>query len=171
MKHKNVAIETLKKLINDEIKGRIRKNLVKSKSLMESLDELIRKYNNKILTAAEVIEELISLAKDIKKMDKEPEEMGLSEYEYAFYTAVANNESARELMGKEKLRELAIVLYDKVRKNTTIDWTIRESARAKLRVIVKRTLRKYGYPPDMQKLATETVIKQAELIADELSRD
>ena len=171
MKHKNVAIETLKKLINDEIKGRIRKNLVKSKSLMESLDELIRKYNNKILTAAEVIEELISLAKDIKKMDKEPEEMGLSEYEYAFYTAVANNESARELMGKEKLRELAIVLYDKVRKNTTIDWTIRESARAKLRVIVKRTLHKYGYPPDMQKLATEIVLKQAELIADELSRD
>ena len=168
MKHKNVAIETLKKLINDEIKGRIRKNLVKSKSLMESLDELIRKYNNKILTAAEVIEELISLAKDIKKMDKEPEEMGLSEYEYAFYTAVANNESARELMGKEKLRELAIVLYTKVRENTTIDWTIRESARAKLRVIVKRTLRIYGYPPDMQALATETVLKQAELIAEEL---
>jgi type I restriction enzyme R subunit len=169
MKHKNIAIEVLKKLINDEIKGRIKKNLVKSKSLMQTLDELIRKYNNKILTAAEVIEELINLAKEIKQADKEHQEMGLSDYEYAFYTAVADNESARELMGKEKLKELATVLYDRVRKNTSIDWTIRESARAKLKVIVKRTLRQYGYPPDMQALATETVLKQAELIADELT--
>ena len=168
MKHKNIAIETLKKLLNDEIKGRIRINLVKSKSFMEVLEELIRRYNNKIITAAQVIEELIGLAKEIKQSDKEPEEMGLTDFEYAFYTAVANNQSARELMGKEKLRELAIVLYDKVRKNTTIDWTIRESARAKLKVIVKRTLRKYGYPPDMEALATETVLKQAELIADEV---
>ncbi len=135
---------------------------------MESLDTLIKNYNNKLLTAAEVIEELISLAKEIKDSGKEPEELGLSEFEYAFYTAVANNESARELMGKEKLRELAIVLFDRVRKNTSIDWTIRESARAKLRVVVKRTLRQFGYPPDMQKLATETVLKQAELIADEI---
>ncbi len=168
MKQKNIAIEVLKKLINDEIKGRIKTNLVKSRSLMESLDTLIKKYNNKLLTAAEVIEELIELAKEIKESDKEPKELGLSEYEYAFYTAVANNESARELMGKEKLRELAIVLFDRVRKNTSIDWTIRESAKAKLRVIVKRTLRQFGYPPDMQKLATETVLKQAELIADEM---
>jgi len=168
MKHKNIAIETLKKLLNDEIKGRIRINLVKSKSFMEVLEELIRRYNNKIITAAQVIEELIGLAKEIKQSDKEPEEMGLTDFEYAFYTAVANNQSARELMGKEKLRELAIVLYDKVRKNTTIDWTIRESARAKLKVIVKRTLRKYGYPPNMEALATETVLKQAELIADEV---
>ncbi|SDN27558.1 type I restriction enzyme, R subunit [Desulfonauticus submarinus] len=168
MKQKNIAIEVLKKLINDEIKGRIKTNLVKSRSLMESLDSLIKKYNNKLLTAAEVIEELIKLAKEIKESDKEPKELGLSEYEYAFYTAVANNESARELMGKEKLRELAIVLFDRVRKNTSIDWTIRESAKAKLRVIVKRTLRQFGYPPDMQKLATETVLKQAEVIADEI---
>jgi len=168
MKHKNIALETLKKLLNDEIKGRIRINFVKSKSFMDSLEELIRKYNNKILTAAEVIEELIGLAKEIKESDKEPEEMGLSDFEYAFYTAVADNQSARELMGKEKLKELAIVLYDRVRKNTTIDWTIRESARAKLKIIVKRTLRQYGYPPDMEALATETVLKQAELIADEI---
>jgi len=168
MKHKNIAIETLKKLLNDEIKGRIKINLVKSKSFMESLEELIRRYNNKILTAAEVIEELIVLAKEIKESDKEPEEMGLTDFEYAFYTAVADNESARELMGKEKLKELAIVLYDRVRKNTSIDWTIRESARAHLKRTVKRTLREYGYPPDMQALATETVLKQAELIADEI---
>jgi len=168
MKHKNIAIETLKKLLNDEIKGRIKINLVKSKSFMEALEELIRRYNNKIITAAEVIEELIKLAKDIKQSDKEPKEMGLTDFEYAFYTAVADNQSARELMGKEKLRELEVVLYNNVRKNATIDWTIRESARAKLKVIVKRTLRQYGYPPDMEALATETVLKQAELIANEI---
>ena len=96
--------------------------------------------------------------------------MGLSESEYAFYTAIADNQSARELMEKEKLRELAVVLFEKVRQNASIDWTIKENARAKLKVIVKRTLRIYGYPPDMQSLATETVLKQAELIADELTR-
>jgi len=117
-----------------------------------------------------VIEELIQLGKEITKMDREPREMGLSEYEYAFYTAIADNQSARELMQKETLKELAVVLYQKVKQNTSIDWTIKESVRAKLKVIVKRTLRKYGYPPDMQALATETVLKQAEMIADELSR-
>lgn len=168
MKYKNLAIETLKKLINDEIKGRIKINFVKSKSLMKSLEDLIRRYNNKLITAAEVIDELINLAKEIKESDKEPKEMGLSEYEYAFYCAVAENKSARELMGKEKLRELTTVLYKKVKENATIDWTIRESARSRLKVIVKRTLRQYGYPPDMQELATETVLKQAELIANEI---
>ncbi len=170
MKHKNIAIEVLKKIINGEIKARIKRNFVQSKSLIEMLENTIRKYNNKVITAAEVIEELIKIAQEIKQTDKEPKEMGLSEYEYAFYTAIADNKSARELMGKEKLRELAIVLFEKVRNNASIDWTIKESARAKLKVIVKRTLRKYGYPPDMQKLATETVLKQAELIADEIVR-
>ena len=168
MKYKNIALEVLKKLINDEIKGRLRTNFVKSRTLMECLDKLIRKYNKRVLTASEVIEELISMAKEIRDSKKEPQELGLTEYEYGFYTAIAENKSARDVMGKEKLRELAIVLFDKVKKNTSIDWTIRENARAKLRVIVKRTLRKYGYPPDMQKLATETVLKQAELIAEEL---
>ena len=170
MEHKNIALETLKKLLNDEIRARAKKNLVQSKSLLDLLENAIRRYNNKIISAAEVIEELIKLSKEIQEMDKEPEEMGLSEFEYAFYTAVANNESARELMQVEKLRELAVVLTERVRANASIDWTIKESARAKLKVIVKRTLRKYGYPPDMEKLATETVLKQAELIADELTR-
>jgi len=170
MEHKNIALETLKKLLNDEIRARMKKNLVQSQTLMELLESSITRYQNKILTAAEVIEELIKLSQQIKEMDKEPEEMGLSEFEYAFYSAVANNESARELMQVDKLRELAVVLFEKVRNNASIDWTIKESARAKLRVIVKRTLRKFGYPPDMQKLATETVLKQAELIADELTR-
>ena len=169
MKHKNIALEVLKKLLNDEIKSRTKRNLVQSKSLMEMLENSIKKYHNKILTAVEVIEELIKLAKEIQKMDKEPEEMGLSDHEYAFYTAIANNDSARELMGKEKLRELAVVLFEKVKANASIDWTIKESVKAKLKVIVKRTLRRYGYPPDMQKLATETVLKQAELLASELA--
>ncbi len=170
MKHKNIAMEVLKKLLNDEIKARAKTNLVQSKTLMEMLENAIKKYHNKIITAAEFIEELIKLGKEIQEMDKEPQEMGLSTFEYAFYTAIANNKSAREVMGKEKLRELAVVLFEKVKKNASIDWTIKESVRAKLKVIVKRTLRQYGYPPDMQKLATETVLKQAELIANELTR-
>ena len=169
MKHKNIALEVLKKLLNDEIKLRAKKNLVKSKTLKEMLENSIRKYHNKILTAAEVIEELINLSKEIINMDNEAKAMGLSDFEYAFYTAVANNDSAKELMGKDKLRELAVVLTESIRKNATIDWTIKESVKAKLRVAVKRLLRKYGYPPDMQKLATDTVLKQAELIANELT--
>lgn len=102
---------------------------------------------------------------------KEPEEMGLTSYEYAFYTTIADNKSAREVMEKDKLRELATVLYERVKANASIDWTIKESVKAQLKVIVKRTLRKYGYPPDMQKLATETILKQAELIAEELTRN
>ncbi|KAF5414847.1 MAG: hypothetical protein C5S48_07440 [Candidatus Methanogaster sp.] len=168
MEHKNIALEVLKKLLNDEIKARVKRNLVQSRSLMEMLEGSIKKYHNKVVTAAEVIEELIELGKEIKRMDKEPQEMGLSEFEYAFYTAIADNDSARELMQKEKLRELAVVLFENVKQNASIDWTIKESVRAKLKVIVKRTLRQYGYPPDMQALATETVLKQAELIADEM---
>lgn len=170
MEHKNIALETLKKLLNDEIKSRSKTNLVQGKTLMEILENSIKKYHNKILTAAEVIDELIKLSKEIREADKEPKEMGLSEFEYAFYTAIANNQSAREVMQKDKLRELAVVLYERVRQNASIDWTIKESVKAKLKVIVKRTLRQFGYPPDMQKLATETVLKQAELIAGELSK-
>jgi type I restriction enzyme R subunit len=169
MEHKNIALEVLKKLLNDEIRTRIKKNLIQGKSLMEMLEDSIKRYHNKIITAAEVIEELIALGKDIRQMDKKPQEMGLSDFEYAFYTAIANNDSARQVMGKEKLRELAVVLFERVRENASIDWTIKESVKAKLKVIVKRTLRQFGYPPDMQKLATETVLKQAEMIAEEIS--
>ena len=168
MEHKNIAIEVLKKVLNDEIKARSKRNLVKSKSLIEMLENSIKKYHNRILTAAEVIEELIKISKEIVDMDCEAEQLGLSEFEYAFYTAVADNKSARELMQKDKLRELAIILTERVRQNASIDWAIKESVRAKLKVIIKRTLRQYGYPPDMQKLATETVLKQAEMIANEL---
>lgn len=169
MEHKNVALEVLKKLLNDEIKSRAKKNLVKSRTFLEMLENSIKKYHNKILTAAEVIEELINLSKDIVEMDNEAKQMGLTDFEYAFYTAVANNESARELMQQDKLRELAVVLTETIRQNASIDWTIKESVKAKLKVAVKRLLRKYGYPPDMQMLATETVLKQAEMIANELT--
>src|SRR5690606_37895628 len=125
----------------------------------------------KILTAAEVMEELIHLSKEIVNMDSEAKKLGLTDFEYAFYTAVSNNDSARQLMQQDKLRELAVILTERVRKNTSIDWTIKESVRAKLKVIIKRTLRQYGYPPDMQKLATETVLKQAEMIAEELTAE
>jgi type I restriction enzyme R subunit len=168
MKHKNIAMEVLKKLLNDEIKTRSKKNLVQSKSLMEMLENSIKKYHNKIITAAEVIEELINLSKEIHKMDEEPKEMGLTDFEYAFYSAIANNNSAKEVMEQDVLRELAVVLTERVKANASIDWMIKESVRAKLKVIVKRTLRQFGYPPDMQKLATETVLKQAEMIASEL---
>ncbi|MDR9373816.1 MAG: DUF3387 domain-containing protein, partial [Schleiferiaceae bacterium] len=171
MEQKNVALEVLKKLLNDEIKARSKKNLVKSKSLKEMLENSIKKYQSKILTAAEVMEELINLSKEIVNMDSEAKHLGLSDFEYAFYTAVANNESARQLMQQDKLRELAVILTDRVKKNASIDWTIKESVRAKLKVIIKRTLRQYGYPPDMQRLATETVLKQAEMIAKELTTD
>lgn len=168
MPHRNIALEVLKKLINDELAARSRKNLLQSKKLLELLESALKRYHNKIISAAEVIDEVINIGKQIRESDKEAGELGLTEYEYAFYMAVADNESARELMGKDKLRELAVVLTEKVRVNASIDWNIKESVQAQLRVIIKRTLRKYGYPPDMQALATETVMKQAEMMAEGL---
>ena len=166
--HKNIAMELLKRLLNNELKVRAKKNLVQSRSLMEMLENAIKKYHNKILTAAEVMDELIRISKEIVASDDEAKHLGLTDFEYAFYTAVANNDSAKQLMQHEQLRELAVVLTQRVRENTSIDWTIRENVKAKLKVIVRRTLRQFGYPPDMQLLATETVLKQAELIAAEL---
>lgn len=168
MQHKNIALEVLKKLLNDEIKTRSKTNLVKSKSLMEMLESSIKKYHNKIITAVEVIDELLNLAKDIKDMDREASKLDLTDFEYAFYTAIANNDSAKEIMEQDKLRELAVVLTERVKANASIDWTIKENVKAKLKIAVKRTLRQFGYPPDMQLLATETVLKQAEMIANEL---
>ena len=168
MEHKNIALEVLKKLLEGEIKARAKFNVVEGRTLMEMLDGTITRYHNKIITATEVIDELIKLSKTIVEKDEDASKMGLTTFEYAFYSAVADNESARELMGKDKLRELAEVLTETIRKNSTIDWTIKENVRAKMKVAVKRLLRRYGYPPDMQQLATETVLKQAEKIAEEI---
>ncbi|MFP4547892.1 MAG: type I restriction endonuclease subunit R [Fidelibacterota bacterium] len=165
-KHKNVAIELLKKLLNDEIQTRRKVNLVQSKKLQEMLENTIRKYRNKLLTSAEVIEELLNIAKETSAADKRGEDLGLTNHELAFYDALAQNQSAQDVLGKDTLREMAIVLVDRVRKNATIDWNIKENVRAKMRVTVKRLLREYGYPPDLQKLATETVLQQAKLFTE-----
>jgi type I restriction enzyme R subunit len=169
MQRKNLAMELLKKLLNDELKSRLKKSLVQSRKLSEMLEQTIRKYQNNLLTTAQVIEELIKIAKDIKESDKRGEDMGLSDDELAFYDALADNDSARDVLGDKMLRELAVVLVDKVKANVSIDWTLKESVQAKLRTIVKRLLRKYGYPPDKQKLATDTILKQTELLCDEWS--
>jgi type I restriction enzyme R subunit len=167
MERKNLALELLKKLLNDEIKFRTKKNLIQSKKFSEMLENAIKKYQNNLITTAQVIEELIRLAKEIRDSDKRGKQFNLSDEELAFYDTLANNESAREVLGDEKLRDLARVLVQRVKANTSIDWTIKETVRSKLKVIVKRLLRQYGYPPDMQLLATENVLKQAELLADE----
>lgn len=169
MQHKKLAIELLKKLLNNEIKVRAKTNLVKSKKLLEMLEDAIKRYQNNLLTTAEIIQELINIAKEIKKADKEGEELGLTADEVAFYNALEVNDSAVQVLGNETLKVIAREIADKVRANATIDWTIRESARAKLMAIVRRTLNKYGYPPDKQQKAIETVLKQAELYADHLT--
>jgi len=166
MKHKNLAIELLRKILDNELTLRSKTNLVKSKTLLEMLESSIKRYQNNLLTTAEIIQELINIANEIKKADKEGEELGLSTEEVAFYNALEVNESAVKVLGDDVLKEIAIEIAEKVRQNATIDWTIRESARARLMVVVKRTLKKYGYPPDMQQKAVDTVLKQAEMIAD-----
>lgn len=171
MKHQNLALELLKKLLNDEIKTRSKTNLVKSKKLLEMLEGAIKRYQNNLLTTAEIIQELINIAKEIKEADKEGERLGLTKDEVAFYNALEVNDSAVQVLGDDQLKEIAREITDKVRANASIDWTIRESARAKLMVLVKRTLTKWGYPPDKQAKAIETVLKQAELMADFFTKE
>ena len=166
MQRKNLALELLKKILADEIQTRTRKNLAQSRRFSEMLEDAIRRYKNNLLTAAQVIEELILMAKEIRTSDERAVDMGLSEDEVAFYDALAMNASAKEVMQDDALRKLAQILAESVKQNTSIDWTIKESARAKLRTVVKRLLKKYGYPPDEQKLAADRVLEQAELMAD-----
>jgi type I restriction enzyme R subunit len=166
MKYKNVAIELLKKLLSDAIKLRSKHNLAKSKSLMDMLANAIKRYQNNLLTTAEIIDELIHIAREINAADKRGEDMGLSEDELAFYDALETNDSAVKVLGDEQLRAIAREIADKVKSNATIDWTIKESVRARLLVVVRRILNKYGYPPDKQPAAIELVMKQAENLAD-----
>ena len=162
---KNLAFEALKKLLNDEIKIRMKKNIVQARSFREMLERTIRRYTNRTIEAAQVVEELIELAKKMRKSDERTKDLGLTDAEIAFYDALADNESARVVLGDKILREIAIEITEKIRKNVTIDWTLRESVQAKLRVIVKKTLRKYDYPPDKREEATDLVLSQAKLIA------
>ncbi len=166
---RNLALELLKKLINDEIKTRMRKNVVQARSFAEMLELAVRKYQNRAIEAAQVIDELIRIAKEMRMAASRGQEMGLSDDEVAFYDALAENESAKQVIGDEKLRFLAQELVDRVKQSVTIDWQVRENARAHIRVLVKRVLRKYGYPPDMQARATELVLQQAEVLCAEWS--
>lgn len=164
MPHRNLALELLHKLLSDEIRSRSRKNLIQSRSFAEMLEKTIRRYQNRTIEATQVILELIELAKQMRDARSRGEKLGLSEDEEAFYDALEVNDSAVKVLGDEVLKTLARKLVETVRRNATIDWTVRESARAKLRTMVRRLLRKYGYPPDKQEKATLTVLEQAELL-------
>ncbi|GAB6043940.1 type I restriction endonuclease subunit R [Endothiovibrio diazotrophicus] len=164
---RNLALEVLRKLLNDEIKTRMRRNVVQSRAFSEMLAEAVRKYQNRAIEAAEVIEELIRIARELREARLRGESLGLSEDESAFYDALEVNDSAVRVMGDEKLKLIARELVGAVRRNVSIDWTVRESARAKIRVLVKRILRRYGYPPDLQEGATRLVLEQAEVLCPE----
>ena len=157
LKYKNVAAELLEKLLKDELKVRSKRNLVQSQVFSEKLKQTLNAYHSRAISTMQVLEELIKLAKDL----------GLTEDEVAFYDALAANQSAVIAMGDDKLKVIAAELITKVRQNVTIDWTLRESARARIKVMVKRILNKYGYPPDLQEEAVKTVLAQAELLCAE----
>ena len=162
---KNLAVELLRKLLNEEIRTQSRKNLIQSRLFSEMLEKTIRAYQNRALEAAQIIEQLIGLAKEMKQAQRRGEKLGLTEEEIAFYDALEVNDSAVKVMGDAALQLIARELVKIVRANVSIDWTVKESVRAKLRVMVKRILKQYGYPPDLQEKATRTVLEQAELIA------
>ena len=166
MPHRNLAVELLQKLLTGEVSTRRRKNVVQARSFAEMLERTLRRYQNRAIEAAQVIEELIELAKEMREANERGERLGLSEDELAFYDALETNDSAVKVMGDETLRDIARQLVETVRNNVTIDWTLRENVRAKLRVLVKRILRKYGYPPDKQERATRTVLEQAEVLSE-----
>jgi type I restriction enzyme R subunit len=167
MPHKNLAVELLRKLLNSEVKARTRKFLIQSRSFAEMLEETIRKYQNRAIEAAAIIEELISLAKEMREAGRRGEALGLSDDEVAFYDALEVNDSAVKVLGEPTLKKIARELVVTIRNNVTVDWTEREAVRAKIRVAVKRLLRKYGYPPDKQEKATQTVLEQAEILCGE----
>lgn len=165
MEKKNLALEALRKLINDGIRSRSKANVVQTKAFSERLEEAVARYHANAITTAEVLQELIQLAKDIRAARQRGEESGLSDEEIAFYDALAENESAVQMMGDDKLKLIAHELLMSLRENVSVDWAHRDSARARMRVLVKRILRKYGYPPDLQDTAVQTVLQQAEALS------
>ena len=165
MEKKNLAMEALRKLVNGEIRSKSRVNVVQTRAFSERLEEAIARYHTNAITTAEVIQELIKLAKDIRAAHQRGEEEGLSLEEISFYDALAQNESAVEVMGNDQLRVIAHELLNSLKSNASVDWQHRESARARMRILVKRILRKYGYPPDLQDAAVQTVLQQAEALS------
>ena len=166
MPHRNLAVELLQKLLKGELSVRRRTNVVQARSFSEMLEQSLRRYQNRAIEAAQVIEELIELAREMREAAARGEQLGLSDDELAFYDALGANDSAVSVLGDETLRDIARELVETVRANVTIDWTVRESVRAKLRVLVRRTLNRHGYPPDKQEQATLTVIEQAEVLSE-----
>jgi type I restriction enzyme, R subunit len=167
MPQRNLAVELLRKLLQGEIKTRSRRNVVQARSFAELLEQAVRKYRNRAIETAQVIEELIALAKNMRAAKARGEKLGLSDDELAFYDALETNDNAVKVLGDDTLRTIARELVATVKKNVTIDWTLRENVQAQLRVLVKRILRKYGYPPDKQEQATKTVLEQAEVLCTE----
>jgi type I restriction enzyme R subunit len=167
MPQRNLAVELLQKLLKGELGTRRRKNVVQARSFAEMLEQSVRRYQNRAVEAAQVIEELIALAKQMREAARRGEQLNLTDDELAFYDALETNDSAVKVLGDEALRTIARELVATVRANVTIDWTMRENVRAHLRVLVKRILRKYGYPPDKQEKATQTVLEQAEVLSQE----
>jgi type I restriction enzyme, R subunit len=165
MERKNLAMEALRKLLNDGIRSRSKANVVQTRAFSERLEDAVARYHSNAISTAEVLQELIQLAKDIRAARQRGEESGLSDEEIAFYDALAENDSAVEAMGDDKLRLIAHELLTSLRENASVDWAHRESARARMRVLVKRILRKYGYPPDLQDEAVQTVLQQAEALS------
>ena len=165
MKQRNLAVELLQKLLKGELAVRRQKNVVQARSFAEMLEQTIRHYQNRAVEAAQVIEELIQLARHMREANARGEKLRLSDDELAFYDALETNDSAVQVLGDETLRDIARELVATVRGNVTIDWTLRENVRANLRRLVKRILRKHGYPPDKQEKATRTVLEQAEVLS------
>jgi type I restriction enzyme R subunit len=165
MPQRNLAVELLQKLLKGEIKTRSRRNVVQARSFAKLLEESLCRYQNRAIETAKIIEELIQLAKDLRKAGERGAELGLNDDEVAFYEALEINDSAVKVLGDEALRTIARELVKTVHANVTIDWTVRENVRAHLRVLVKRILRKHGYPPDKQEKATQTVLEQAEVLS------
>src|SRR5438093_374482 len=162
MPRKNLAVDLLRKLLDGEIKTRRRKNIVQARSFADMLEQSIRRYQNRAIEAAQVIEQLIQLAKEMREADRRGEDLGLTDEELAFYDALETNDSAVKVLGDEALRVIARELTETVRRNVSIDWAAKESVRARLRVMVRRILKRHGYPPDKAEKATRTVLEQAE---------
>jgi type I restriction enzyme R subunit len=167
---KNLAIEALRKLINGEVRSQARRNVTQSRAFSERLEAAIARYHANAITTVQVLEELIGLAQDIRAAHERGEETGLSDEEIAFYDALAENNSAQDVMGEPALRVIAHELVTSLRSSVTVDWMHRDAARARMRVLVKRILRKYGYPPDLQDAAVQTVLQQAEALSAEWAK-
>ncbi|MDA7422827.1 DUF3387 domain-containing protein [Tritonibacter multivorans] len=164
IKQKNLALDALRKLLAGEIKARQKRNVVEAKAFSERLEAAVARYHANAITSLEMIQELINMAKDLNASVQRGDDLGLSEEELAFYDALSQNHSAVEVLGNEELRKIAHVLVEQLQQNVTVDWHLKESARAKLRVLVRRILKKFGYPPDLAPVAISTVLSQAEAL-------